>query len=287
MIPQYMKTAKIILMTLCSLVVLSCAKNKRYSYQEYGLDCPVKSIKVTTYEASSKFGEVVKGDLKWNGHYLAEFNSVGNIITLTEYDNDGNLNSVTKCKYNEDDNVTDVSEYDEDGKLEYNQSYEYKGILLVKFTRTFKDTTEEVYVNEFFRDGETIIKETTHHNGELRSVVKYNKHDKTGTEWVRYDKDGKEQSRGSSILNEDGKVTRCNLNDKDYYEVTWNEKGLPVYLKNAELYNSSYVSSYNYCDGSIFYIEYEYDNKGNWIKQTLFEGELKKPVTISERVIVY
>ena len=282
-----MKTAKILLMTLCSFVVLSCAKNKTYSYQKYGLDCPVKSIKVTTYEASSKFGEVVKGDLKWNGHYLAEFNSIGNIITLTEYDNDGNLNRVANYKYNEDDNLTNISEYDEDGKLQFNTSFEYKGILLVKVTTTFKDTTEEVYVNEIFHDGETIIKESTHHNGELRSVVKYNKNDKTGAEWVCYDKDGNEQSRGSSILNEDGKVTRCNLNDKDYYEVTWNEKGLPIYLKNAELYNSSYVSSYNYCDGSIFYIEYEYDNKGNWIKQTLFEGELKKPVTISERVIVY
>ena len=282
-----MKTAKILLMTLCSLVVLSCAKNKTYSYQEYGLDCPVKSIKVTTYEASSKFGEVVKGDLKRYENYLAEFNSVGNIITWTQYINDGDIFSVTKHKYNEDDNVTDVSIYDEDWKLEYNQSYEYKGILLVKFTRTFKDTTEEVYVNEIFRDGETIIKETTHHNGELISVVKYNKHDKTGTEWVRYDKDGKELNKGSSILNEDGKVTRYNYNDNDYYEVTWNEKGLPVYLKNAELYNSSYVSSFHYCDDSIFHIEYEYDNKGNWIKQTLFEGELKKPVTISERVIVY
>lgn len=273
-------------MALSSIIILSCGNDKTYSYHEYGLNRPVKSIKVTTYKADSKFGEVVKGDLEWKGHYLAEFNSIGNIISLTEYDINGDLDEVSKYKYNEDHNVTDVSEYDEDGKLQYNQSLEYKGILLAKVTSTFKYSTEEVYVNEIFRDGEIVIKETAYHNGELISVIKYSKYDKTGAEWVRYDKDGKEQNRGSSILNEDGKITRYNLNDKDYYEVTWNEKGLPVYLKNAELYNSSYVS-YDYGDESIFYIEYEYDNKGNWIKQTVFEGELKIPVNISERVIVY
>lgn len=282
-----MKTAKILLLALCSLIVLSCGNDKTYSYQEYGLNRPVKSIKVTTYEAESKFGEVVKGDLKWNGHYLAEFNSVGNIISLTEYDDDGDLNGVTKYKYNNDDNVIDASEYDEDGKLHYNQSLEYNGSLLSKVTSTLKYSKEEnVYVYEITREGETITSETTHHNGELISVVKYSKYDKTGVEWVRYDGDGKETAKGSSLLNKDGKVTKYNLSETEYYEVTWNEKGLPVYLKNAELHNNSYVT-YNFHGESVFYIEYEYDNKGNWIKQTVFEGEMKKPVTISERVIVY
>jgi hypothetical protein len=286
MIPQYMKTAKILLMTLCSLVVLSCAKDKTYSYQDFGLNCPVKSIKVTTYAAGLKSGEVVKGNRKRYGNYLAEFNSVGNIITLTEYyDNDCDINSVVKYKYNNDDNIIEDALYDKDGELCKSHSFEYNGFLLSKITSTFKYTTEEVYVNEFFRDGETIIKETLHHNGELISVTKYNKNDKTGAEWVCYDGDGKEVEKGSCIRN-DGKLTRFNLNDKDYYEVTWNEKGLPIYLKNAELHNSSFIH-YNFLDDSIFHIEYEYDKKGNWIKQTLFKGELKKPVTISERVIVY
>ena len=34
-------------------------------------------------------------------------------------------------------------------------------------------------------------------------------------------------------------------------------------------------------------IKYEYDKKGNWIKQIIYEGEVKEPVTISERTIVY
>ncbi len=280
-----MKTAKILLLALSSLIVLSCGNDKRYPYQEYGLNSPVKSIKVTTYEADSKFGEVVKGDLKWDGHYLAEFNNIGNIISLTEYDGDGDIDGVIKYKYNNDDNVIDVSEYDEDGELDYNKLLEYNGSLLSKVTSIYKySKADDVYVTDIFYDGETIVKETIYYNGELMSVVKYSKYDEAGAEWISYDKDGKEKNRGSSIFNEDNREFRYNISDKEYYEVTSNEKGLPVYLKNAELYNNTFVS---YCKGAVFYIEYEYDKKGNWIKQTVLEGELKNPVAISERVIVY
>ena len=158
---------------------------------------------------------------------------------------------------------------------------------MAKITATFKYSDEDnVYGTDIKREGNTIKEKITHLNGELSSIVKYSKYDKTGAEWTQYDKDGKEKGKGSSILNKDGKVSRYNINEKEFYEVNWNEKVLPSYLKNAELYNNSFIS-YDNGNESILYIEYEYDKKGNWIKQIIYEGEVKEPVTISERTIVY
>lgn len=281
-----MKKAYIFYLALYTLIISSCS-DKTYSYQEYGLNCPVKSVKVTTYEAESKFGEIIKGDLDWSGHYFSEFNSVGNIVSLTEYDDEGDIDGVTKYKYNNDNNVINVSEYDYKGNLDFEYTYEYDGSLMSKITATFKYSDEDnVYVTDIKREGNTIKEKITHLNGELSSIVKYSKYDKTGAEWTQYDKDGKEKGKGSSILNKDGKVSRYNINEKEFYEVNWNEKGLPSYLKNAELYNNSFIS-YDNGNESILYIEYEYDKKGNWIKQIIYEGEVKEPVTISERTIVY
>ena len=57
---------------------------------------------------------------------------------------------------------------------------------------------------------------------------------------------------------------------------------------NAFLYRNTMVSWYVE-ESPEYEIEYEYDNKGNWIKQIVYEcdGDFRNPVTISERELFY
>ena len=105
------------LLLALSVMLYGCGGGSkiRYSYEEYGLNCPVKSVKVLTYEAKSKFGEVTKGDLSWSGNYTAQFNEVGNIEQLSTYDATGDLSGMTRYKYNEDDQLVEQSVYSSDG----------------------------------------------------------------------------------------------------------------------------------------------------------------------------
>lgn len=70
-------------------------------------------------------------------------------------------------------------------------------------------------------------------------------------------------------------------------EIRYNEKNLPVYVKGGDFYYNTGVVLVSMYENNVYYIEYEYDEKGNWIKQIVYEGEMKKPYTISDRTIVY
>lgn len=285
-----MKHSFIVPLCMVSLL-LSCNQNneKVYHYEEYGLNCPVKSIKVTTYEAESKFGDIVKGELEWDGHYLAKFNSVGNIELIQEFDDEGDLTEVVKYKYDECNNATGIYTYNEDGECKLSFINEYKGGHLVKqtFTNYYKSDVETT-ITEFIREGERVIETKAFVNNRLSSSTKYSKHDKSGSEWITYDENGQEISKGVQKLNNKGRIKEHCDND-NCHEITWNEKNLPIHLVNAFPYHNTMISWYVQEESSEYSIEYEYDDKGNWVKQIVFEcdGDFKTPITISERYITY
>ena len=274
---------------VCLFASCQQSANKIYHYEEYGLNSPVKSVKVTTYEAESKFGDIVKGELEWNGHYLVKFNAVGNIESIQEFDDDGDLTGVVKYKYNELNNVIGFYDYDEEGECKYSSVCEYDGMYLVKQTITnYYSNEPEITVLEFVRTGEWITETRVTKDKELSSLTKYSKSDATGGEWITYDKTGKELSKGVQKLNKNGRI----IEHCEYdicHKIEWNDKNLPVHLTNALLHHNTIVSWYMQDESPECHIEYEYDDKDNWIRQIVFEcdGELKVPVTISEREIIY
>ena len=115
-----------LIVSLIVLLASSCNSKASYDYEEYGLNCPVKSVKVTTYNAESKFGDVVKGRLASDGHYLAKFNAIGNLEEISWFDDDGNLNSREICKYNDNNQLIENSVYYDD-KLKWMETNEYIG----------------------------------------------------------------------------------------------------------------------------------------------------------------
>ena len=278
-----------LIVSLVVLVASSCNSKASYDYEYYGLNCPVKSIEVTTYKAESKFGEILNGDLEPDGNYLAVFNGVGNLESISYYDEDGDLSRIGKYKYNEENKVTAVSDYDNDGDLVAQTMYTYNNDHIESFTiKSYWSDKEVIRVYKHKWNGEYIIETDVLVDGELYSKTKYKNAYKNNREreWVKYDKDGKEVSRGYEEYNVCDRIIKHNEGDF-YLEVQWNDNNLPIHLKNAHLWNNIDISWYSGDDECEYYVEYEYDKKGNWIKQIVYEGEIKKPLTISERIITY
>ena len=271
------------------ILLASCGEEdkKETTYDIWGLNCPVKSIKVTTYEAKSKFGELTKNGIAEENNYFVAFNTAGKAESVSTFGKEGDLVAMEKYKYDSDGNLTEISLYDHDGELQSQQLYEYEGTHGVRYINKYLwDDDVDTYEHTSEWDGEKIVSLTTTHNGELQSVTKYTKWDKSGNEWVEYDKNGDETGRGSTILDEAGFIKQIK-NGEYCGEVEYNEKNLPVCVKNARLLLNTRLSFSSEHQDEVYYAKYKYDQRGNWIKQTIYEGEMKKPVTISEREINY
>lgn len=271
------------------ILLASCGEEdkKETTYDIWGLNCPVKSIKVTTYEAKNKFGELAKIGIAEENNYFVAFNTAGKAESVSTFGKEGDLVAMEKYKYDSNGNLTEVSSYGHDGELLCQELYEYEGTHGVRFiNRSLWDDDVDTYEHTYEWEDEKMISRTTTHNGELESVTKYTKWDKSGNEWVEYDKNGDETGRGSTILDEAGFIKQIKYGEY-CGEVERNEKSLPVHAKNTRIMRNTLFSFSTGDEDEVYYAEYEYDERGNWIKQTIYEGEMKKPVTISEREINY
>lgn len=276
------------LFAILSMVGCTTATDdKTYDYQLYGLNCPVQMVQVKAYEAESKFGEIVKGDLEWNGHYMAIFNPVGNLDTIKEFDDDGDLYGLERYKYNDEGKLVEVSAYDEDGSLDYRTDFEFDASgEIVKQTTTapsYWRDTPTTQTLEFVRTENGLVEERLSKNDRLLAVLKYSKNDSTGTEYIIYDQKSNETRKGYTLLDEKGRVVEECEGDDVVCKIKWNEKNLPVYMENYTLYRNQILKM----EGEMYFVEYEYDQQGNWVKQIIYEGVLKTPKTIHERVIIY
>ena len=87
---------------LLSLLIISCNDNKTTDLDFNQLNGNVASVKISTYEADSKFGEIVKGDLEYNGVSIIEFNESGYITSTSVFERNGELYSKSKYFYKEE-----------------------------------------------------------------------------------------------------------------------------------------------------------------------------------------
>lgn len=310
-----MEKKLIILITLS--LMFACNNNNiisedynNYNYKRYGLNCPVKSIDVRTYEATSKFGEIVKkslGDIYFNyeyGNYSAIFNSKGNIESFKSYDHKGNIMEETKYTYDDNGRLIECMNYFD--VLFYEKCiYEYDGKFVVKSTETLFSKNGPIgasIIITYKNNGKQIIEENRYVGDTTIYDRTYNKeiiwkNDKE-SEYIINDFVSFYVIKGREIRNDDNLITEKNeeeialWNTKINLYVEYNNKNLPIYIKNCninsilECKEPSFPESFPEYD-NIYYIEYEYDKKGNWIKQIVYEGENKRPYTISERVINY
>ena len=297
-----------------TLHVVSCNNSadqktdvKKLSYERYELNCPVKSIDVRTYEASSKFGEVIKGEPTY-GNYLAEFDEVGNLIKRTDYFRDGDIFVVYKCVYDKKNNMIEETsysgegeqtslvqnEYNADGKLLKSVSYDKDGNMDQCYENAYEDgclrrnkrveyeddgtVVETEWINKW--NGEILLERSLYRNGELISVYKFSDYKADSmAKGVEYDAEGVKQREFYEESGKFGVVLMkshsCVDGSESEYRVERNKLGHVVYIYNSE------------SDKKETYYEYEYDSNDNWIKKVEFQGVIRKPVEIVEREIKY
>ena len=307
-----MKIKTFVTISAVAVALVSCGNSpetkqneKKYSYQLCELNCPVQSLEQRVYNAYGSYGDVVKGDLLAEG-FIAEFNQVGNVVIIVQYDENWNPKQVVTSKYDEDDNLIEeiarsndgkqisrvAKEYNDEGELikwtEYNENDEVKSYSTKEYEGGYqvKSTTvgEVETVKQCKRDGEIILEHSTYEDGKLVEVVQYSKYDPKGVvEYVVYDPYGVKTKEFYARYNDKEETVEKRSHDfgtgRDYeYKAERNDKGHIIH---------SYTSN----NGSEYegYYEYEYDSKGNWIKRIEYwlNGKAKHPVTIVERAIKY
>ena len=82
------------LFILSLLFLTACTNYKKTDLDIYQLKGNVSSVKILTYYADSKFGEIIKEELLYDGVSVVDFNKSGYITSISSYIKNGNLYSI-------------------------------------------------------------------------------------------------------------------------------------------------------------------------------------------------
>lgn len=275
----------LLVLGLLGIFVSSCNNNndvlRSKDLDDNQLKGNVESVKVATYEAINSFGNIVKGKIKsrlYRSVEVTEFNESGFITSTSSYTKNGELDgkSIYSYKNNKIDNTVS---YGSDGDLILKAIYEWDNDLLLS-TTIYDSKGREGSKTVYEYDGNKKKSTAIYMNGMLRyknEVIKYE--DDLPLESVSYDKNGKETNR-TMLEYKNGKLA-LHSTYKGSYAV--NEDGLTT--KSVDCYNV--LNDYSEDVKGIFFYEYEFDKNDNWIKCTIYKGEIKQPYQIVERVITY
>ena len=267
---------------VCLLV--SCTQEKN-DLEKYHLKGNVKSIMTKSFEAVEKFGEVAPGNCIYNElSELVSFNKDGFITDITYYDCDGDIRNKRVYEYDSDNLLSNVTFYKVDwrhpnGYLDSKEIHEYnekrQRVQLIIYD---SDGVEKLkFIYEW--DGKNMVKTMIYQN-ELLSRVQVNEYNgNLKVKSVVTDSDGKEIER---LEYENNRLSKRVQED---YTATYryNDKGLCCATENGRLSGVYFTPS----RGKSFTYEYEYDQKGNWIKRTEKDSQTKIATSITIREITY
>ena len=274
----------LLLLSLSGMLATSCSNDnvlRSKDLDNYQLKGNVKSVKVATYEALENFGKIVKGKLKIGPYEtidITEFDELGNITTITSYDKYGDFDSKRIYTY-KNNKIDYTTSYGAKGNLVLKDVYNWNNDLLISST-IYDSKGREGSKTIYEYDGNKKKSTAIYMNGMLRyknEVIKYE--GDLPLESVSYDKNGKETNR-TMLEYKNGKLALHSTYNGTY---AVNEDGLTT--KSVDCYNV--LNDYSENVKGIFFYEYEFDKNDNWIKCTIYKGEIKQPYQIVERVITY
>lgn len=255
------------------------------SRKDFALKGNVKSVRTITYDASYKFGELVKEDVQSYGDngYLA-FTESGYLAEQAHYAA-GSL--VFKMVYSyEGDILKEGLSVDEDGSINK------KDVINVENGRvqgyvSYDSNGDKISETSFDYSGGNLSALNTYEDGRLisKTVRKY-KQGKLVSE-IHYGADGKE-SASRSFTYKSGTLKSVVLEIMQYAgskgiaKEIYDAKGEVVVEKEAgEMVDGEYELE------EIIACEYTYDPEGNWIKRVESDRITKEPKAITERTITY
>lgn len=250
---------------------------------KYGMKQNIHSIKVFVYEAKEKFDKIEKGELEKKGHYYIVFDENGFLSEASSFYSSGE--QISKTRYEYKDNKLHKETFYFGGKLSNTTSYEYDGKHLRYKLEVDNDNNNKTMRFEHINNGEYVTEYIRYENNVKKAIFKCEVIGNQ-TEICAYDLNGKPTGHHRiEEYDEFGRMTKM-IWEGTLCEAKYNEQGLPIYLKNA--YVSNGIVYFNpFRNDEIRSFEYEYDEKGNWIKRIEYEGEKIKPISISEQIIAY
>ena len=270
-----------LLLALLSVMVFSCTMQQT-DWDKYAVTGKVKSIYLTT-----KFnGEVSEDEIEsYNYNSLVEFDENGNITVDAIINDNGKIG----CKH--------LYVYDDNNLLKKIENYLGDGCKLNCTVFSYDDNDKVVKevsypcLGDFLSiiqkewDGDKLIKskfEDKDFHGTLSAGYTIYEYD--GDELVKtieYDASGKPTGEYSEYKN--NKATKI-VNPKYTSTFEYNDKGLCISSVNGRNGERNLSIS---IDGESYLYEYEYDEKGNWIKKIEKDMKSKKARYIYKREIEY
>ena len=263
-------------MTICS-----CGKQQNDVKWQEAIG-NVKSIRTTGYEATEKFGEISEGDVLYDDvNNVIEFNKDGYITEISIFTHNGNLSQKNVYVYDGDGKVTKINKYDGDGDENGRVVYTYNENKKVTKIVDYEKSGKVISTQKMDWDGDHVTKN--------QYISEYSKGDYSMNEYkgntlvksVVYDKDGKPTGQYTEYENDKMKK----IVTKDFtITLTYNDKGYCSSIVNGKLYT---INSFHWEKGESYTYDYEYDNKGNWVRKVERKKSSQKATRIFIREIEY
>lgn len=240
---------------LIAALAISCNSQKN-SLDELNVKGKVWKIQETSFYGEEKFGKYQIGSRSYYGNNLSVFNEDGYIMEYHSLDKNGKTEELTKYTYNKENQCTEIDTYKESE-------------LKRKIVNNYKDNKIKE-VNVFSK------------NGVLDDVY-------------IYEYNGKLLSGGKILDSERNLVNTFENEYKKDLLTSQTVKGIKgeiirkvEYKRNST--NNVIESKTSYPKDSSedkYTFDYEYDKKGNWIKQYQFNKEGKIEHIVIRNIVLY
>ena len=246
---------KTILWLFTAVIFITGCNSQTNSLDEKNLKGKVWKIQETSYEGVEKSGKYELGKKNYSGNYQYIFNEKGNVIEYLDLYRDGDIDDIVKYIYNEDDICLEIIAFDdrEEDEILWKEVNIIEGDRIIG-VENYDDEGEVTRRRKYYYKGNFI----TGGEGEVID-------EKYGSKYsfeIEYIKGFMSSQTFRDDLGETSQITTYNRND------------------NHDIMLSTTLNP-NDSSETKFTFEYEYDDKGNWIKQYQFNEE-----SIIEGIIV-
>lgn len=284
---------KIIILFGIFIITLNfgCQKNhseKKTSWDTDGLKGNVKILRTFQYKAIDSGGIISKGQMIDNnyGNVLIKYNRNGDWIEYRSFTSEGNKSWSELPRFDKKGNMTlrndySYTNYDSTLVRRYESRFDRKGNLIESIRYNGKDSITHKYFNKYDSKGnliesftynstDSLLRKTISiydENNNLMDVNSFIAPKKHSITKFKYNNNSKQSEK--HIYNSDNL-----LETKTLYE--YNNMG---HWKEVRIYNSND----ELIENNSF--DYEYDEKGNWVKKIEFKNNIA--TRIIERQILY
>ncbi|MBP5328229.1 MAG: hypothetical protein J6Y98_10030 [Bacteroidales bacterium] len=257
------------------------------SLAENNLKGKVKTVKLSIYKATKKFGELKPGSLSED----ALFHPLSTGYSFSFYGSGYYAGAICKQTYNNDGMISSERWYNEKKKIYKETEYTYKNGFLLETNSTYKSSLKYSYLpdniyNEKYSYDKSgrVVADTVYKDTSVFMTTLYEYSENT----ITYCYDNKknvvkfENGRPSMLISYDsvGNETGTTRYNNHGFETSYDGKVSIEYD-----YNEYFDPISKTEDIDKYTFSYEYDKKKNWTKRITYkDGE---PIYIEEREITY